>query len=64
MWSFSTVLHKDENSHSLLSSLITLSLGFNMLDYNSTLFYFKVVAGVKKKKTTEVDGSEGVFIRL
>ena len=35
-----------------------------MLDYNSTLFYFKVVAGVKKKKTTEVDGSEGVFIRL
>ena len=50
MWSFGAVLHKDENSHSLLSSLITLSLGFNMLDYNSTLFYSKVVAAIKKKK--------------
>lgn len=35
-----------------------------MLDYNSTLFYSKVVAAIKKKKSTEVDGSERVLIRL
>lgn len=68
MWSFNVVLHKDANIQSLLSSLITLSLDFNMLDYNSTLFYPKIVVAhfFFKEPTVnmEVDGIEGIFIRL
>lgn len=70
MWSFTAVRHEDEQFHSPLNSLITLSLDFNMLDYNTTLFYSKIVSAnfsfPKKEPTVnmEVAAIERIFIRL
>lgn len=70
MWSFNAARHEDEKFHSPLRSLITLSLDFNMLDYNRTLFYSKIVAAnfifPKQVPTVnmEVAAIERIFIRL